>query len=109
MDNRTIDVIIPTYRPGKEFRLLLERLKQQSVPVRRVVIINTEKKFLKDVIYTDVYGKGKIEDWSESMHKTIVKEAYKIAMNDPKLVESATEYISHRDKIYCLITGGRDR
>ena len=44
MDNRTIDVIIPTYRPGKEFRLLLERLKQQSVPVRRVVIINTEKK-----------------------------------------------------------------
>ncbi len=45
MDNRTIDVIIPTYRPGKEFRLLLERLKQQSVPVRRVVIINTEKKF----------------------------------------------------------------
>lgn len=43
MDNRTIDVIIPTYRPGKEFRLLLERLKQQSVPVRRVVIINTEK------------------------------------------------------------------
>lgn len=45
MDNRTIDVMIPTYRPGKEFRLLLERLKQQSVPVRRVVIINTEKKF----------------------------------------------------------------
>ena len=45
MDNRTIDVIIPTYRLGKEFRLLLERLKQQSVPVRRVVIINTEKKF----------------------------------------------------------------
>ena len=45
MDNRTIDVIIPTYRPGKEFRLLLERLKQQSVPVRRVVIINTEKNF----------------------------------------------------------------
>ena len=45
MDNRTIDVIILTYRPGKEFRLLLERLKQQSVPVRRVVIINTEKKF----------------------------------------------------------------
>ena len=45
MDNRTIDVMIPTYRPGKEFRLLLERLKQQSVPVRRVVVINTEKKY----------------------------------------------------------------
>ena len=75
----------------------------------QTVYINTEKAILKDIVYTDVYSKGKIEDWSESMHKTIVKEAYKIAMNDPKLVESATEYISDRDKIYCLIKGGRDR
>lgn len=77
--------------------------------LEQMVCINTEKIFLKDVIYTDVYNKGKIEDWSESMHKTIVKEAYKFAMNDPKLVELATEYISDRDKIYCLIKGGRDR
>lgn len=93
-------------------KLIDQALKWQETfwqQLEQTVYINTEKKFLKDVIYTDVYGKGKIEDWSESMHKTIVKEAYKIAMNDPKLVESATEYISDRDKIYCLIKGGRDR
>ena len=93
-------------------KLIDQALKWQETfwqQLEQTVYINTEKTFLKDVIYTDVYSKGKIEDWSESMHKTIVKEAYKIAMNDPKLVESATEYISDRDKIYCLIKGGRDR
>ncbi len=36
-----IDVIIPTYRPGKEFRELLERLCRQTRPVRRIIIMNT--------------------------------------------------------------------
>lgn len=92
--------------------LINQALKWQDTfwqQLEQTVYINTEKAVLKDIVYTDVYGKGKIEDWSESMHNTIVKEAYKIAMNDPKLVESATEYISDRDKIYCLVKGGRDR
>lgn len=73
------------------------------------VYISTEKTVLKDVVYTSVYNKGKIEDWSESMHKTVVKATFKEAMKDPKLVELATDYISDRDKISCLIKGGRDK
>lgn len=92
--------------------LISQDLKWQEYfwqQLEQIVYIDSGKIVLKDVIYTDVYGKNKIEDWSESMHKTVVKEAYKIAMNDPKLVESATEYISDRDKIYCLVKGGRNR
>ncbi len=36
-----IDVIIPTYRPEKEFRELLERLSTQTRPVRKIIMMNT--------------------------------------------------------------------
>lgn len=45
MEKIKIDVIIPTYRPGKEFEKLLERLGKQSLPARKVLVINTEKKY----------------------------------------------------------------
>lgn len=40
-----IDVIIPVYRPGEEFLELIERLENQSVPVHRILIANTEQKY----------------------------------------------------------------
>lgn len=36
-----IDVIIPTLRPGKEFEELLKRLESQTMPVHKIVIMNT--------------------------------------------------------------------
>ena len=42
---KTTDVIIPTYRPGKEFGRLIERLQKQSCPIHRIIIMNTEEKF----------------------------------------------------------------
>lgn len=44
MDLR-IDVIIPTYRPGKELFSLLDILGAQSVPVGDIILMNTEKKY----------------------------------------------------------------
>ena len=32
MENKTVDVIIPAYHPGKEFATLIKRLEKQSVP-----------------------------------------------------------------------------
>lgn len=75
----------------------------------QAVLIDAEKVILKDVVYTSVYDKGKIEDWSESMHKAVVKATLKEVLKDQKLVESATEYISDRDKIYCLVKGGKTK
>lgn len=36
-----IDVIIPTYKPGKEFEKLIERLQKQEYPIHKIIIINT--------------------------------------------------------------------
>lgn len=44
-----VDVIIPSYRPGKEFLELLERLSEQTVPADRIIVMNTEKKYLDEL------------------------------------------------------------
>lgn len=46
-----IDVIIPVYRPGKELVELIERLEHQSVPVHRILLVNTEEKYWKAFEY----------------------------------------------------------
>lgn len=42
---KTVDVIIPVYRPGKEFRQLLKRLSKQTWPLRKIILINTGEEF----------------------------------------------------------------
>ncbi len=70
--NRTIDVIIPLYKPGKELFALLSALQQQTVPVGRVILMNTEEKYFEQLVYgthyyekfsrmTDVYHLSKLE------------------------------------------------
>ncbi|MCD7868746.1 MAG: glycosyltransferase family 2 protein [Clostridiales bacterium] len=45
MNDRRIDVIIPVYRPGKEFGILLRRLARQRNFSGRIIVMNTEEKF----------------------------------------------------------------
>ena len=42
MMEKTIDVIIPTYHPGREFEQLIERLYKQDCPINKIIIMNTE-------------------------------------------------------------------
>ena len=44
----TFDVIIPTYKPGEEFKRLLEGIKLQSVKPENIFVINTEKAYWND-------------------------------------------------------------
>ena len=47
----SIDVIIPSYKPGASFRTLLSRLSDQTYPVRNILIINTDEgKFDSSVV-----------------------------------------------------------
>jgi len=39
----TADIIIPTYRPGDKFSVLLERLIRQTVKPNRIIIMNTDE------------------------------------------------------------------
>lgn len=48
---KTVDVIIPTYKPDKKLIQLLDQLVRQTVPVRRIILLNTEEKYLDRLIY----------------------------------------------------------
>lgn len=47
----TIDVIIPTYKPGQKFIQLIQMLSQQTVPVHKIIVLNTEEKYFERLIY----------------------------------------------------------
>lgn len=52
--NKTVDVIIPVYKPGNKFSRLLKGLARQSYPVRRIIIMNTERSYWSDERYGDI-------------------------------------------------------
>lgn len=41
MEKKTVDVIIPVYRPGKEFGELLRRLEKQEHRPEKIMVMNT--------------------------------------------------------------------
>lgn len=45
----TIDVIIPTFKPGKKFSQLLAMLRKQTYPIEQIIVINTEEKYWNKV------------------------------------------------------------
>jgi rhamnosyltransferase len=46
-----IDVVIPTYKPDKQFIELMEGLKKQTIKPSRIIIINTEEKYFNKLMY----------------------------------------------------------
>lgn len=47
----TVDVIIPVYKPDRRFLALMEKLQVQTVPVKRIILMNTEQKYLDRLLY----------------------------------------------------------
>lgn len=64
-----VDVIIPVYKPTERFITLLELLLDQSCPIHRIILINTEKK------YFDQFFAGK--DFFEKHKKVLIKHITK--------------------------------
>lgn len=52
-----VDVIIPTYKPDKKFLELMEKLENQTVPVQKIIIMNTEQKYFDRLIYGTSFSK----------------------------------------------------
>ena len=50
-----VDVIIPTYKPEKEFAELIHRLQQQTYAIRKIIIINTETGIFPEKLETEPY------------------------------------------------------
>lgn len=51
MSNLKVDAVIPAYKPDDSLAKLLTQLQKQSVPLNRVIIINTEKEFFNPQEY----------------------------------------------------------
>lgn len=64
-----VDVIIPVYKPDHKFLTLIERLEHQSIPVNRIIVINTEQKYFDRLIYGTSFQKD--------YHNVIVKHISK--------------------------------
>ena len=46
-----VDIIIPVYKPDKSFLQLIEKLESQTVPVNRIILMNTEEKYFSQLFY----------------------------------------------------------
>ena len=42
---KTVDVVIPSYRPDHKFDQLMHMLKKQTYPVGTILIVNTGEEF----------------------------------------------------------------
>lgn len=49
---KTIDILIPTYKPGKTFLELLKCLQKQTVAVNKIIVMNTEQCFWDKAVLT---------------------------------------------------------
>ncbi|MBR3761432.1 MAG: glycosyltransferase [Lachnospiraceae bacterium] len=47
----TIDILIPTYKPGKEFVELIQLLLKQTVEIRKIIIMNTEELYFERLMF----------------------------------------------------------
>lgn len=48
---KEVDIIIPTYKPDKSFFALIEKLQKQTVPVGKIIIMNTEQKYFDRLVF----------------------------------------------------------
>ncbi len=46
-----VDIIIPVYKPDNSFLQLIEKLENQTVPVNRIILMNTEEKYFSQLFY----------------------------------------------------------
>lgn len=67
------------------------------------------KVLLKNIIYTEVYSKEKIEDWADYLHKVVIAKAKDIILKDEGLAGVIKSYISKDDILYCFVREGESR
>ena len=69
---KTIDVIIPTYKPTAKLVRIIEMLEKQTYSVNKIIIINTEKKYFDD-FFKD---KDILDSYDNILVKHIKKEEF---------------------------------
>lgn len=62
-----VDVIIPTYKPGKKLSCILKMLSEQTVKPNRIILINTEEKYFNAYFY----GSNELDNYKNLVIKHI--------------------------------------
>lgn len=67
----SVDVILLTYKPGKQVLELLKALEKQTYPIRKIIIMNTEERYFETLFY----GTGFLEKYKNiEVHHLSEKE-----------------------------------
>ena len=53
---KTTDIVILTYKPGKSFFKQIKALEEQSIAPNRIIIMNTEEKYLEGLLFGTDFG-----------------------------------------------------
>ena len=61
MENLVVDIIIPVYKPDDTFRLLLQKMQEQTFVVHKVIIANTEQGLWEEYIQKEYGGSAQAE------------------------------------------------
>lgn len=52
-----VDIIIPVYKPDQSFLQMIEKLETQTVPVHKIILMNTEEKYFSQLFYGNRFMK----------------------------------------------------
>lgn len=67
----SVDVILLTYKPKKQVFELIKALEEQSYPIRKIIIMNTEERYFEELFY----GTGFLEKYKNiEVHHLSAKE-----------------------------------
>ena len=47
----SVDVILPTYKPEKQLMELIRAVEEQTYPIRKMIIMNTEERYFDNLFY----------------------------------------------------------
>ncbi len=69
IDRPTVDVIIPSYKPGESYIKLIEMLEKQTYPINRIIVMNTEEQY-----YTSLMFNHSLDKVYDNIHVTHISK-----------------------------------
>lgn len=87
-----VDIIIPVYKPDKKFLILIDKLMHQSVPINRIIVMNTEQKYFDRLVYGTSF--------SRYHHKIVVRHLSKREYNHGR---TRNQGVRHSDAEYFIM------
>ncbi|MDE6714696.1 MAG: glycosyltransferase family 2 protein, partial [Lachnospiraceae bacterium] len=90
---KTVDVIIPTYKPTGKLKKIISMLERQTYPVDHIILINTEEKYFNTFFYGSTF--------LEQYHNLIVRHISKYEFDHGGTRRMAVG-LSHADYFICM-------